>query len=1273
MTQTLRTLKRRLVNLSGGNKALCHLRLQKASDLDVHELGFLNGMSADAVLEQVLFGRKSVPLCAVYDSRSAESNTISARLGKIARQAELLRSESGIYNLYIGLWFATGFLQENVAVRAPLVLIPVRLTTEQNMRKIKRDEAEAPFLNPVFLLAYAHVQKQSLAESLLQWSYTDEAKITDMISLKTAVYELLRDEKIDVNFKDTFFEPALEPFALHTKEHFEQTYRNTGLQVQRSAVLGIYTGIDSALQTDFDHLLNEDVALEQLFHNAETPNPVKLEDCYTPFDFDSFQLQTIQRIKKGASMVVQGPPGTGKSQLLANIAADAIASGKRTLIVCQKKTALDVIYKRLSEHRLEQFAALVHDHRHERKDVYHKIATQIELIERYVQENKQLDTVITEREYIQTSRYASQLLMHFEQFRAALFTATRFGVSALELYKNIRKEPVIINDECFASWDLPMAEEIFRKMKRVLELRKANIVPITICKNRSSFHNLQEPHKLKMLQYLKHAVVDLETIKIGSKSIHRLLTDPVMHNLLLTLLPHANTINKWAAWHKKGQNHKIWAALLQQDTLKNLAQEQARAWIALHHTYPKQITLLEVDELEWHLDKTLEISKLHSTFIGKILWRFKAKHYQSTILFLNNHFAGYQNWAEAILKLKIHQQKIVLHRWFVQHVDIDILALPEPKDLELLLREAIEFTNWLENIINTTCSTLKLEEWDELLSDLAIHQEAVQRLCNLPEGITMAWLSEWSNTPSAIDNTIKALQHHFESLVAIDQTMMQLPSPCHTHLLTLEQELADKSSHERIAYYKNAVLWHWLQIVESEHPELKEVSNGLFEQNLQELHQLMDKRQKLLAPIIQLKAREHTCRIVRYNKLNNRITYRELLHQTTKKKRIWPLRQLIAQFEDEVFQLMPVWLCSPESAAAMFEMRPIFDLVLFDEASQCFVEKGVPIAYRAKQVVVVGDAQQLQPTDLYQVKYDDEQHDDSSAEVESLLNLAALYLPNTLLANHYRSKAPELIQFSNEHFYHNQLICLPEYTHLKQKVSAFEYLHVSGQWKNQTNEAEAHEVVHIVKRLLPEIHQGKSLCIATFNFPQSELIKELLEWHFALDDNVIPEGVMVKNIENIQGDEADILVFSVGYARDEEGTLRLQFGSLSQAGGENRLNVAITRAREKIVIVSSLLPHELNTQNTMHRGPRLLQQYLAYAYAQADSKKQHTNELLNENEEVLIPKAGFVLSNLSSNTITLTDEESIQLAPDAAEAFYHLPKRLERLGWAVTWRWSRNK
>jgi len=370
-------------------------------------------------------------------------------------------------------------------------------------------------------------------------------------------------------------------------------------------------------------------------------------------------------------------------------------------------------------------------------------------------------------------------------------------------------------------------------------------------------------------------------------------------------------------------------------------------------------------------------------------------------------------------------------------------------------------------------------------------------------------------------------------------------------------------------------------------------------------------------------------------------------------------------------------------------MEELFDLVIFDEASQCFAEKGIPAMSRGKQVVIAGDSKQLQPSDLYRARFQEDDEDVPESELDSLLELGCRHLPQIMLTEHYRSRSLDLIDFSNQHFYKNKLQLLPDFHTFQSRQRGIEFVKTSGVFENQHNQDEAEKVVEICLELF-RLQPDKEVGVITFNIHQQYLIQDLLEARCMFEKQLLPDTFFVKNIENIQGDEKDIIIFSIGYAPDRTRRLNHQFGSLNQAGGENRLNVAVTRARDRIVVVSSIYPQQLNVENTLHEGPKLFKKYLEYALNVSEGRFVPT-VVLEKNfhpEWYLKEKTKQEKSNLSEElpfadlTVTdehgqfvqllLTDDDKFYNSLSVKETFSFLPNTLKSKHWKFERMWSRN-
>lgn len=331
-----------------------------------------------------------------------------------------------------------------------------------------------------------------------------------------------------------------------------------------------------------------------------------------------------------------------------------------------------------------------------------------------------------------------------------------------------------------------------------------------------------------------------------------------------------------------------------------------------------------------------------------------------------------------------------------------------------------------------------------------------------------------------------------------------------------------------------------------------------------------------------------------------------LLHELGKKRNIMPLRKLFRTIPNLLLRLKPCLMMSPLSVAHFLEAQTYkFDMVIFDEASQIFPQDAIGAIFRAKQVIITGDSKQLPPTNFFAVSagngtqgdYDDYDED----LYDSILEEASCNLPNRSLLWHYRSRYEDLISFSNREIYRNHLITFPSSTN-RLPDTGVEYIHVpEGVYDNRCNTAEARRIMELVAEHI-RVHPDRSLGIIAFSEAQQAVIEEQitafrtlnpgLEWFFNENRE---EAFFVKNLENVQGDERDTILFSVCYGKNPQGRMYMRFGPLGATGGERRLNVAITRAKQNIKLVGSILPEDLDLSKTESEGVRMLRDYIRFA------------------------------------------------------------------------------
>ncbi|MCF0117494.1 MAG: HRDC domain protein, partial [Bacilli bacterium] len=346
--------------------------------------------------------------------------------------------------------------------------------------------------------------------------------------------------------------------------------------------------------------------------------------------------------------------------------------------------------------------------------------------------------------------------------------------------------------------------------------------------------------------------------------------------------------------------------------------------------------------------------------------------------------------------------------------------------------------------------------------------------------------------------------------------------------------------------------------------------------------------------------------------------------------------RFIDKFSFELFSNIKIWLMTPEVVSEALPLENgLFDLVIFDEASQLYVEKGIPSIQRGKQVLIAGDHKQLRPSSLGEGRmgYDDDGEIDdefvyssstAALEEESLLDLARFKYPEMMLNFHYRSKYAELIEFSNYAFYRGRLNISPNV--VTPTTPPIEVIRVkNGVWENRTNKAEAIKVVSLLKEFLFTRKNNETVGIITFNVTQRDLISDLIEEEcrkdslfaqlvyneFSRKKDGEDHGLFIKNIENVQGDERDYIIFSITYGKDiKTGRVVRNYGWLNQRGGENRLNVAITRAKQKIYVVTSIGSEDMNVDGLSNDGPTVFKKYLRYCECISSNNTQGAKDVL---------------------------------------------------------------
>ncbi len=1240
MKELLKAYSKRLTNLTGKNRSVLMLRLS-AQTIDLHSFHHLNDEGSFKMVEKLVAGKSSV-LCDEMDARDDDVNVLSRRLKRIKRWDQFIFEERGSRDLYVGWPFIRGKFSDGTQVRCALTYIPVSLELKNGKWDLQPRKDEEIKLNKSFLLAYGHFNQVKIDDDMLYQNL--EELDPDMTVYRTSLYQLFSDSNVEINFNRDNFMDELKSFDEFKKEDFEKNEKPGELKLFPEAVLGIFPQSGSNLVQDYNILseitsfkdLDEFFEDRSLSEDEKNHSPyyflgqISEEKTFTPFKLDAYQENALKAVKKGYSIVVQGPPGTGKSQLICNLISDFVARDKNVLVVCQKRAALDVVYQRMSDKFMGDFIGLVHDFSNDRKTIYEKIARQIRMIPEYEHQNNSLDFIQLERQFLQTSRKIDQIVEEMEEFKQALYDTSECGISIKELYMTSdSSRPVFSLRREYNHFHFENIEEVRQHLREYATYGKRFNKSNYPLLERKSFKGFGVTELKKMEEILLEIPVFQEKIKSRTNEIlehplsvedaEMIITRRAKVIEMLNILKDETSFNQFLSmlnYHDKDTD-LLW--------LSN--NERVLMECYKGHGPETTVSSEEMGDFQEALDRWLAKRK---RWLGLIRWRLFSNDRKLLKRVLSKNGLKFNREGRSVLvemvdnrlnlehnlsklrevkwigNLPNSYEKVELQNWF--HV---IKQALRAKMIFTSMRQFYDYFN--TNKLDYDSLNTKLEELFQVIHEIPQRRNIWELYFSKTQ------ISNLLNNPDLSNRYLKALKKDFDALCEFDTLSAELPE----HEIKVMNEAIDLAQGDDVdkivEVFDNSIRIAWINHIETKYPVLRTVSSMKFRKQEADLQNAVKEKLKISNDILLLKAKERTYKGVEYNRLNNRVTYRDIDHQVNKKRRIWPLRKLIDNYSEELFDLIPCWMASPESVSAIFPMINMFDLVIFDEASQCFVEQGIPSMYRGKQLVIAGDDKQLRPNDLYQARYEEDLDDDPVLEISSVLDLADRHLMQVSLQGHYRSQSLDLIDFSNQRFYDGNLTLLPDRGILNQGEPAIYYVKVDGTWEKNTNHAEAHKVVEIINSLLSQ-DPDKKIGVVTFNLHQQELIQDLLDENAMKEKRSFPPSLFVKNIENVQGDEREVIIFSVAYAPDQSGRMSMQFGSLNAEFGENRLNVAITRAIEKIYLVTSISPQQLKVDESKNPGPRMLRDYLEYC--QEVSEKRFEPRIRKEKH-----KEGWYLSD----------------------------------------------
>ncbi|WP_158856849.1 AAA domain-containing protein [Lunatibacter salilacus] len=1301
----LQVYKNRLVDLSSNNRSIFLPKLIHQQMIDLKDFHFLNNHPSFFYITELLGRKRNIPLIQLNDARDKNVNQLSQRLKRLQQNVKFAEEETGEKNLFVGWPFVEGKLLNDQLIRCPLLFFPISLVLEENAWYLRKNPGELPFLNPSFLLAYGQAQGKPLDKVWMEQSLEDFSK--DPRGFRTDLYHHLQKGLV-LNFNREIYQDKLEIFPEQNRAFFDDAFSTGILKLNPYAVLGQFPQKSSFLMDDYTQLIAEnshqdlDGLLESWFSTFDaSPRTTKEDNLYTTLPLDASQEEVIKNVKTGGSCVVQGPPGTGKSQLICNLVTDFISRGKKVLVISQKRVALDVVFERLAQQGFANFAGLVHDFRGDRKELYKKIAHQISSLESYQELNRSVDAIQLERNFSQNCRIIERNIDFFSEYKEALFDVYDCGAPIKQLYVSSSADEKNIDlNQYYKSYRFGELDSFFRDFEVFHDYYKTYDYQSSFWFHRVNFssfessalsgfrdilHEIAQVKESAESKLKKWLAQDFEFNVIFQSFENReklaqlkeIITDESVFNTLKELMPLGkNSLD--VLWLE----NKV-------DTIAKLFQSIGIEWYTAD------------EDVEPTFKRAIQLLELLDSWVGKIKLKSNPKKYWDilNLLDLNQLKKNKEGVAFLIEKL---ENRLNLNHQYTLLKQKEWITLPEKPfewnrfksmadkltlairarflmaDLGVLVSYIYRQPMSFAHFHGTLDELIRLNEWGlEHLPKWRIYLTDIQlkHLLGAPD-------------EEKLFPVLATLPKDFEALVRFDTLKMNLREADRKVMEKLMDNFPELDFESQKQIFLANLKISWIEHLEAKYPVLKELSGPQMRGVITEFQEAVEEKSKISRFIVEMRLREEVCSKLENNRLGNLITYRDLNHQVTKKSQLWPVKKLVSNHAKEIFKLIPCWLASPETAAALFPLEPYFDLVIFDEASQCYFERALPVMRRGVQVVVAGDSHQLQPSDLYKVRIETEE-EAPELELESLLEMASRYFPTFQLKTHYRSSYLPLIHFSNIHFYNNSLSMLPDMQSLNEEIISLRRIKMNGVWEKQTNREEAEEVIHQVK-LLREKFPQESVGVITFNYFQMVLVMELLDAEGLLSHQ---EKIKVRNIENVQGDEFDRVIFTVGYAPNLSGKFTANFGLLSKKGGENRLNVAVTRARKEIILITSLSSADFKDSLMGNRGIKMLRDYIAFvedveAGKNIDVKPvipsdfedtwslknqlsgEYGNHMVGENAYYRVMDLEVRESGKLSSAL-LTDDQRFYSANNAKESLVYHPKLLSAKNWKPIYVFSR--
>ena len=1099
---------------------------------------------------------------------------LSKRLKELYRTAKTALEENGANTLYLALgmlrWFETK--RSTKSRFAPIILLPIEL--------VRRSAAQGYVIR--------------LRDEEPQMNITLLEKLKQDLGLVIQGLDPLPADERGVDIRRVL---TIVRRAVMDQPHWD---------VLETASLGIFSFSQFVMWNDIRHrtddLLSNKIVRSlmegRLSWEAE---PLQLgdrvpeDDVLLPMAADASQLHAIRAACSGRSFVLHGPPGTGKSQTITSLIANALAQGKRVLFVAEKLAALQVVQKRLEAIGIGPFCLELHSNKSKKKDVLEQLRRASEITRTQSAE-----------EFDRKARQIAEARTELDAYARQLHSIQPCGSTLYTLINSY--------EACAQAPDIEPFDREFLKGLQKEDLERQDLLMERFVAaagevGETKDHPLASVRCTQYSQSLRNDLVP--AIEACRRELDR-LTGPVrqLSQALGMELPQcredverafalAEHMACWyrlpASWTKAEDPEQHFSRLR---TLADHGRRSEALEAQLLTAFDPGFLALDAVQLraeyagisaKWFLPKLLGTNKLTkrlSTYARTPVTRDA----------LEGH----------LLALEDYQREKAAADALLSELGTDLRSYAGNWDSLTRLAETASqsaqalHTLWGSHaLMHEHCGSPALKACIEGLCGCAApftqsHDELVRLLDLAPSES-----EDWLEAQQALCADLIASRDQLREWTAYMAAARELES---IGLSNVAQACAGGLAQEDLVNAWRKALYQGLireAIDESE--SLNWFSGTVFNKRI-------DQYKRMDREWTQLCQQEIFCRLAaRVPNFTREAAHSSelgILQRAIKSGgRGVSIRRLFDQIPGILSRLCPCMLMSPISAAQYLDpSREPFDIVVFDEASQMPTCKAVGVLARGRDAVIVGDPKQMPPTAFFSVNASDEE-DLELEDLESILDdCLALNMPQSHLLWHYRSRHESLIAFSNSQFYENKLYTFPSVNDRASRVTLTQVDGVFDRGRTRTNRAEALAVLSELRRRAADpVLLKQSVGVVTFNISQQHLIDDLLNEACAKDSALekwaygSEEPLFIKNLENVQGDERDVILFSVGFGPDQNGKLHLNFGPLNRDGGWRRLNVAVTRARQEMKVFSTLRPDQLDLNRTGAEGVAALRRFLEYA------------------------------------------------------------------------------